>query len=66
VGLTRPGVGCRFQKLREEKMTFLLWTFILIGNAGAIIVLSMMTAGGTSAMGSGAPEWQDTSRSRPA
>jgi hypothetical protein len=37
-------------------MTFLLWTFILIGNAGAIIVLSMMTAGGTSAMGPGASQ----------
>jgi hypothetical protein len=33
---------------------FLLWAFILIGNAGALIVLSAITAGGTSAMGSDA------------
>jgi hypothetical protein len=47
-------------------MELLLWAFILIGNAAALIVLSAMTAGGTSAMGSGASEWRDVSRSRPA
>jgi hypothetical protein len=44
-------------------MEILLWAFILIGNAAALIVLSAMTAGGTSAMGSG--EWRDV-RSRQA
>jgi hypothetical protein len=32
-------------------MDLLLWTFILIGNAAAIVVLSSVTAGGTSSMG---------------
>jgi hypothetical protein len=32
-------------------MDLLLWSFILIGNAAAIIVLSSVTAGGTSSMG---------------
>jgi hypothetical protein len=32
-------------------MDLLLWAFILIGNAAAIIVLSSVTAGGTSSMG---------------
>ena len=47
-------------------MELLLWAFILIGNAGAIIVLSMMTAGGTSAMGSAAPGRVGRSISTPA
>jgi hypothetical protein len=47
-------------------MELLLWTFILIGNAAAPIVLSAMTAGGTSAMGSGASQRRDVSRARPA
>ena len=47
-------------------MELLLWAFILIGNAAALIVLSAMTAGGTSAMGSGASQWPDVSRSTPA
>lgn len=34
---------------------FYLWTFILIGNALAVVVLSTLTAGGTSAMGQGGP-----------
>jgi hypothetical protein len=29
----------------------LIWTFILIGNAAALFILSAMTAGGHSAMG---------------
>jgi hypothetical protein len=32
-------------------MDLLLWAFILIGNAAAIVVLSSVTAGGTSSMG---------------
>jgi hypothetical protein len=44
-------------------MTFLLWTFILIGNAAAIIGLSLLTASGTSSMG-GASELQEAPRSR--
>jgi hypothetical protein len=32
-------------------MELLLWVFILIGNAAAIVVLSSMTAAGTSSMG---------------
>jgi hypothetical protein len=32
-------------------MDLLLWAFILIGNAAAVIVLSSVTAGGTSSMG---------------
>jgi hypothetical protein len=32
-------------------MELLLWAFILIGNAAALVVLSSMTAGGTPAMG---------------
>lgn len=32
---------------------FYLWTFILIGNAVALLALSSLTAGGTSAMGYG-------------
>jgi hypothetical protein len=47
-------------------MELLLWAFILIGNAAALIVLSAMTAGGTSAMGSGASQWRDVSPSTPA
>lgn len=31
---------------------FAVWLFILIGNAIALIALSAVTAGGTSAMGS--------------
>lgn len=31
----------------------LIWTFILIGNAAAVFVLSVMTSGGTSTMGAG-------------
>jgi hypothetical protein len=45
-------------------MTFLPWTFILIGNAAAIIGLSMLTANGTSSMGAGASQLQDGTRSR--
>jgi hypothetical protein len=47
-------------------MELLLRAFILIGNAGALIILSAVTAGGTSAMGSGAAQWRDVSRSTPA
>jgi hypothetical protein len=47
-------------------MELLLWAFILIGNATGLIVLSAVTAGGTSAMGSGASQWRDASRSTPA
>jgi hypothetical protein len=51
-GLTSAGVRRGFQEnSREEEMTFLLWTFILIGNAAALVVLSSMTAAGTSSMG---------------
>jgi hypothetical protein len=32
-------------------MELLLWAFILIGNAAAVIALSAMTAAGTSSMG---------------
>jgi hypothetical protein len=32
-------------------MDLLLWAFILIGNAAAVVVLSSVTAGGTSSMG---------------
>jgi hypothetical protein len=32
-------------------MEILLWGFILIGNAVALVVLSEVTKGGTSAMG---------------
>jgi hypothetical protein len=32
-------------------MELLLWAFILIGNAAALIVPSSVTAGGTSTMG---------------
>jgi hypothetical protein len=32
-------------------MDLLLWAFILIGNAAAIVVLSSVTASGTSSMG---------------
>lgn len=32
-----------------------LWTFLLIGNAAAIVLLSTMTSGGTSTMGQGGP-----------
>jgi hypothetical protein len=41
------------------------WAFILIGNAAAIIVLSSVTAGGTSSMGYHR-KWRDVSRSTPA
>lgn len=34
---------------------FYIWTFILIGNAVALLALSALTAGGTSAMGQGGP-----------
>ena len=34
---------------------FYLWTFLLIGNAAAFVLLSTMTSGGTSAMGHGGP-----------
>jgi hypothetical protein len=47
-------------------MDILLWAFILIGNAAALVALSAMTAGGASAMGSGASQWRDVSRSTPA
>jgi hypothetical protein len=47
------------------ELGLLLWAFILIGNGGALIVLSAMTAGGTSAMVSGATQWQDVSRATP-
>jgi hypothetical protein len=47
-------VGLLPRKPSEEQMSaLLLWAFILIGNAVAIVVLSAATAGGTSAMGSG-------------
>jgi hypothetical protein len=36
----------------------LLWAFILIGNAVALIVLSAVTAGGTSGMG-GQSQWRE-------
>jgi hypothetical protein len=32
-------------------MSLVLWIWILVGNAAAIVVLSNMTAEGTSAMG---------------
>lgn len=44
--------------LLGEKMDgYLVWVFILVGNAAAFIILSAMTSGGTSAMGNGAPGW---------
>ena len=46
-------------------MALLLWTFILIGNAAALIALSAFTAGGTSSMGSEASQWRDIPRSTP-
>lgn len=44
------------------EMGILLWAFILIGNAAALVVLSSVTAGGTSAMGSGVPLHRDSVR----
>jgi hypothetical protein len=46
-------------------MALLLWAFILIGNAAALIVLSALTAGGPSSMGSEASQWRDVPRSTP-
>jgi hypothetical protein len=46
-------------------MSIVLWAFILIGNAAALIVLSAMTAGGTSSMGSEASHWREVPRSTP-
>jgi hypothetical protein len=36
---------------KECAMSLILWLWILVGNAAAIVVLSNMTAEGTSAMG---------------
>lgn len=43
---------------RETTMdhSFYVWTFILIGNAAAVVLLSLSTAGGTSSMGNGPRE----------
>ena len=37
--------------------SMMLWAFILIGNGAALVALSMITAGGTSAMGDGPPAY---------
>jgi hypothetical protein len=46
-----PGDMSRFHEPWEEEMELLLWGFILIGNAAALVILSEVTKGGTSAMG---------------
>jgi hypothetical protein len=43
---------------------YLVWVFILVGNAAAFVILSAMTSGGTSAMGSGAPGWTSDATGR--